>query len=44
MQICQKKKQEITNFPKRGDNKKISLRNSERPQFDFNFAQNVKSG
>jgi hypothetical protein len=36
-------KQEITNFPKRGDNKKISLRNSERPQFDFNFAQNVKN-
>ena len=36
-------KDEITNFPKRGDNKKISLRNSERPQFDFNFAQNVKN-
>ena len=36
-------KQDITNFPKRGDNKKISLRNSERPQFDFNFAQNVKN-
>ena len=36
-------KAEITNFPKRGDNKKISLRNSERPQFDFNFAQNVKN-
>ena len=27
-------KQDITNFPKRGGNKKISLRNSERPQFD----------
>ena len=36
-------KDELTNFPKRGDNKKISLRNSERPQFDFNFAQNVKN-
>ena len=35
-------KEEITNFPKRGDNKKISLRNSERPQFDYNFAFNVK--
>ena len=35
-------KEDITNFPKRGDNKKISLRNSERPQFDYNFASNVK--
>ena len=36
-------KQEITNFPKRGDNKKISLRNSNYPQFDYNFANNVKT-
>ena len=36
-------KEEITNFPKRGDNKKISLRNSERPQFDYDFAKNVKA-
>jgi hypothetical protein len=29
---------ERTNFPKRGDDKKISLRNSNYPQFDFRFA------
>tara|TARA_A100001391_G_scaffold196867_1_gene176165 strand:+ start:594 stop:2696 length:2103 start_codon:yes stop_codon:yes gene_type:complete len=32
----------ITNFPNRGDDKKISLRNSEYPQFDYDFAKNVK--
>ena len=31
-----------TNFPNRGDDKKISLRNSEYPQFDYDFAKNVK--
>ena len=30
-----------TNFPKAGDDKKISLRNSNYPQFDFNFAKNL---
>lgn len=31
-----------TNFPSRGDDKKISLRNSEHEQFDYDFAKNVK--
>jgi HK97 family phage major capsid protein len=31
-----------TDFPKQGDDKKISLRNSEYPQFDHDFAQNLK--
>ena len=31
-----------TNFPNKGDDKKISLRNSEEPQFDFDFAKNIK--
>lgn len=30
-----------TDFPNRGDDKKISLRNSEYPQFDFNFSKNL---
>ena len=36
------KDEHITNFPKRGDDKKISLRNSQYPQFDYNFSKNVK--
>ena len=32
----------MTNFPTKGEDKKISLRNSNYPQFDFNFASNVK--
>lgn len=31
-----------TNFPKKGDDLKISLRNSEYPQFDRDFAENIK--
>ena len=31
-----------TNFPKAGDDKKISLRNSQYPQFDYDFAKNLK--
>lgn len=31
-----------TNFPNKGDDKKISLRNSEEPQFDYYFALNIK--
>jgi HK97 family phage prohead protease len=31
-----------TNFPNKGDDKKISLKNSEAPQFDFDFAKNIK--
>jgi len=38
------KNDEITNFPKRGDDKKISLRNSNYPQFDYEFSSNVKDG
>jgi hypothetical protein len=36
-------KNDLTNFPTRGDNKKITLRNSQYPQFDYNFALNVKN-
>ena len=32
----------VTNFPKAGDNKKISLRNSNYPQFSYEFAKNTK--
>lgn len=32
----------ITNFPNKGDDKKISLRNSEEPQFDYEFAKRLK--
>jgi HK97 family phage portal protein len=38
----EEKDEHITNFPKRGENKKISLRNSNYPQFDYEFARNVK--
>ena len=31
-----------TDFPNKGDDKKISLRNSEEPQFDYDFAKNIK--
>lgn len=31
-----------TNFPTEGDDLKISLRNSQYPQFDRDFAENVK--
>tara|TARA_R100000234_G_scaffold111391_1_gene84340 strand:+ start:546 stop:1145 length:600 start_codon:yes stop_codon:yes gene_type:complete len=31
-----------TNFPKKGDDKKISLRNSEEKQFPYEFAKNLK--
>jgi len=31
-----------TNFPNRGDDKAISLRNSQHKQFDYEFAKNVK--
>ena len=31
-----------TNFPKAGDDKKISLLNSQYPQFDYDFAKNLK--
>lgn len=32
---------DITNFPKKGENKKISLRNSNFPQFDYSFAKTM---
>ena len=32
----------MTNFPTKGEDKKVSLRNSNHPQFDFDFASNVK--
>ena len=32
----------MTNFPTKGEDKKISLRNSNHPQFDFDFASSVK--
>ena len=37
-----KNETKATDFPKRGDDKKISLRNSNYPQFDYDFALNVK--
>jgi len=42
--ICslQLEEERQTNFPNKGDDKKISLRNSEEPQFDFNFAKTIK--
>ena len=40
--MLEEEKNDVTNFPKRGDNKKISLRNSQYPQFDYNFSKNVK--
>ena len=33
------KAEAVTNFPKKGDNQKISLRNSSYPQFSFEFAK-----
>ena len=32
----------MTNFPKRGDDEKISLRNSQHPQFDRAFAESLR--
>lgn len=34
--------EELTNFPKQGDNKKISLSNSNFKLFPFSYAQNLK--
>lgn len=41
-QIQEEEEERQTNFPNKGDDKKISLRNSERPQFDYDFALNIK--
>jgi hypothetical protein len=35
-------KDSITNFPKNGDNKEISLKNSQYPEFDFGYASKLK--
>ena len=37
-----KEKSELTNFPKQGDDKKISLRNSSYRAFDVDFAEDLK--
>ena len=37
-----KDSEELTNFPKKGDNKKISLRNSNHRTFDPNYAEKLK--
>lgn len=37
-----KDENELTNFPKRGDDKKISFRNSNWKTFDVNYAQKLK--
>ena len=37
-----KEENELTNFPKRGDDKKISFRNSNWKTFDVNYAQKLK--
>lgn len=34
---------QLTNFPTQGDNKAISPRNSQYPQFDYEFAQRLKT-
>ena len=34
--------EELTNFPKRGDNKKVSLRNSNWPIFPIDFAEKIR--
>ena len=34
--------QELTNFPKKGDNKKVTLRNSKYPQADYNYCLKIK--
>ena len=33
---------QMTDFPNKGDDMKITLRNSERPQFDHAYAQRIK--
>ena len=43
MFLLDEEKNDVTNFPKSGDNKKISLRNSQYPQFDYRFATNLKN-
>ena len=43
-EIKQLLEEKQTNFPKRGDDKKISLRNSNYPQFDYQFAKDIKEG
>jgi len=37
-----KKADDITDFPEKGGNKKISLKNSQYRQFDYQFAKNIK--
>ena len=37
-----RKQNMATDFPKKGDDKKISLRNSNYPLFDRNFAASIK--
>jgi len=39
---AEKKNSEITNFPKRGDDLKVSLRNSQYPIFDLDYAEKLK--
>ena len=41
--MMEEEKNDLTNFPKKGDNKKISLRNSAYPQFSYTFATNLKN-
>ena len=35
-------KHDLTDFPTKGEDKKISLRNSNYPQFDYGFIAGVK--
>lgn len=41
LKVYDSKDEHVTNFPKAGEDKTISLRNSNFPQFDFRFAQNL---
>lgn len=40
---CGEKSSHVTNFPKRGDDKKVSLRNSEFNNFPLDYAENLRT-
>ena len=40
--IDESSKESLTNFPTKGDNKEITLKNSRRPEFDRSYAEKLK--
>lgn len=42
MSVASKEKTELTDFPKKGDDQKITLKNSEYPQFDYDYVKDLK--